>query len=134
LVPGTADGSRLLRAVGYDDESRRMPPKRKPPDEQIAVLREWVAAGARAPATKVASRPRGKITEEDRQWWAFRPLCDPTPPAVTDSEWRHNPIDEFIRQRLDAEGLKPSPAAGRAVLIRRVYFDLIGLPPTPDEV
>src|SRR5436305_10392182 len=111
LVAVKPDESLLVKAVGYADESLRMPPKAKLPDDQIAVLRAWVAAGAKAPAAsaKVASRPRGKITDEDRQWWAFRPLCDPTPPAVGDPEWRQNPIDKFVRQRLDAEGLKPSP-------------------------
>src|SRR5262249_20770026 len=79
-------------------------------------------------------RLRGPITDEDRRWWAFQPVRRPSLPEVRDPEWMKNPLDRFIRQRLEAEGLKPSPPAERAVLIRRVTFDLTGLPLTPEEI
>ncbi|HWY88363.1 MAG TPA: DUF1553 domain-containing protein, partial [Gemmataceae bacterium] len=79
-------------------------------------------------------RSPGKITAADRQWWAFQTLRPRSLPSVSDPSWQRNPIDRFIRERLDAEGLQPAPPADRAALIRRVTFDLIGLPPTPEEI
>jgi hypothetical protein len=136
LAPGKPNDSLLVRAVEYHERRPRMPPSGKLADEQVAVLREWVRLGAPWPGgseTKKA-RPRGTISDEDRRWWAFQPLGKATPPEVRDTEWAKNPLDRFLRARLDAEGLEPSPPAGRAALIRRVTFDLIGLPPTPEEV
>src|SRR5262249_22577031 len=120
-----------IRAVRHDD--LKMPPKSKLKDEQIAVLADWVKMGTPWPGGKSARAP-GKVTDEDRQWWAFQSLQAPTPPDVDNPEWSANPIDRFIYQRLRAEGLQPAPAADRATLIRRLSFDLTGLPPTPAEV
>jgi mono/diheme cytochrome c family protein len=143
LVPGKPDDSLIIKAVRRTDESvSPMPPKGKLPDEAVAVLTEWVAKGAVWPGAtagggKTAARPRGVITDEDRRWWAFQPLRNPPvpdAPAGADPAWTANPVDRFLLARLHAEGLKPSPAAERRSLIRRAYFDLIGLPPTPKEV
>src|SRR6185437_9036309 len=71
---------------------------------------------------------------EGRAWWAFAPLARPTVPAVRDPSRARNPIDRFVLARLDAEGLTPSPEADRRTLARRLWFDLLGLPPTPDEL
>src|SRR5262249_50567294 len=87
-----------------------------------------------APDADKAARARGKITAEDRAWWAFQPVDQPPVPTVKDDGWCRNEIDRFILRKLHAEGLKPSPEADRQTLIRRIYFDLIGLPPTPREV
>lgn len=127
--------SLLLVAVRYDEEYPRMPPKGKLPEDEIKVLEEWVRQGAPWPgdAGSSPSGPREKITAEDRAYWAFQPLKETVPPQVNDAAWNANPIDRFLRARLDAEHLTPSPEADPAVLIRRVYFDLIGLPPTPEE-
>jgi hypothetical protein len=136
IAPGRPEDSLLLKAVGYRDEDLRMPPKGKLADDQVAMLRDWVKMGAPWPGSseEKATRTPGKITAADRQWWAFKPLRVPALPRPSDPAWQHNPIDCFIRQRLDAEGLQPAPPADRAALIRRVTFDLIGLPPTPEEV
>jgi len=136
LVPGNLKESLLITAVRYEEDYPRMPPKGKLPDAEIAVLVEWVKQGAPWPGDDAAqvAKPRDKITDEDRKWWAFQPLTKVTPPNVADAAWNANPIDRFLRARLDAEGLQPSPPADPAVLIRRLYFDLVGLPPTPDEV
>ena len=137
LVRGHPEKSLLLKAVGYEDDELRMPPKGKLPDEQVAVLREWVKMGAPWPgsAEEKTARSPGKISAADRQWWAFQPLRPRALPKVNDPDWARNPIDRFIRERLDSEGLEPALApADRAALIRRVTFDLIGFPPTPEEV
>ena len=80
-----------------------------------------------------ASLSAKEITETDRQWWAFLPVKKPTVPQPKQSHWARNAVDSFILERLEREGLKPSPEASRITLVRRVYFDLIGLPPTPEQ-
>ena len=133
LVVGKPEASLLIKAVSHADKDLQMP-KEKLPAEQIAVLEQWVKMGAPWPGANTSTaRPPGKITDEDRRWWAFQPVRTPSLPEVKDG-WVRNPIDRFILTRLQAEGLTPAPAAERAALIRRVYFDLTGLPPTPTEV
>jgi Protein of unknown function (DUF1553)/Protein of unknown function (DUF1549)/Planctomycete cytochrome C len=135
IVPGHPEKSLLIKAISYADEELRMPPKGKLPEPAIAVLREWVRRGAPWPGEKEQTLRRpGPITEEDRAWWAFQPVQRPALPDVKSAEWNDNPIDRFIKARLDKEQLQPAPMAGPRELIRRVYFDLIGLPPTPAEV
>ena len=137
LVPGKPEASLLVKAIRYSDPDLQMPPKgKKLADEQIAALTKWVKQGAPWPGqdATAAAKPRGKITNEDRQWWAFQPVRESKVPNPADGGWARNPIDKFIFARLKAEGLKPSPPAGREALIRRVYFDLTGLPPSPKEV
>ncbi|MCE9607479.1 MAG: DUF1549 domain-containing protein [Planctomycetia bacterium] len=136
LVPGDLKQSLLITAVRYEEDYPRMPPKGKLPDADVAVLVEWVRRGAPWPGddTKSAARPRGKITDEDRRYWAFQPVREPALPEVAAAAWSRNPIDRFVRAKLESAKLAPSPPAERAVLIRRAYFDLVGLPPSPDEV
>jgi len=136
LVPGKPDESLLIKAIRYTDPDLQMPPKgKKLPDEQIAVLSEWVKLGAPRPAPVATDRlNRRRSTAEDKSWWAFQPLRKPALPAVKNSRWPANPVDQFIVAKLEAEGLKPSPEADRRTLIRRAYFDLIGLPPSAEEV
>ena len=136
VVPGHPEKGLLLKAVGYQDSELQMPPKgKKLTPDQITKLTEWVKLGAPWPGqnTTTAARARGTITDEDRQWWAFQPVREPKIPAPDDLGWSRNPIDKFIFTRLQAEGLKPSPEAGRTALVRRIYFDLVGLPPSPKE-
>ncbi|MBI3876229.1 MAG: DUF1549 domain-containing protein, partial [Verrucomicrobia bacterium] len=151
IVPGHPEKSLLIKAVSYKDEDLQMPPRagggKKLSDEQIAALTEWVKLGAPWPGTPAAQtsipkRPRGKITEEDKQWWSFQSVKKPAVPSVESSKFKvqgsnlqiRNPIDNFIFAKLSENGLQPSPEADRVTLIRRVYFDLIGLPPKPAEV
>ena len=135
VVPGDPAKSLLIEAVAYKNEDLQMPPKgKKLPDDQIALLTEWVKMGAPWPeegGQKMTKRAKGKITDEDRQWWAFRPVAKVEPPPF---EGAAHPLDRFIFHRLQAEGLQPAPPAPPEKLVRRLYFDLIGLPPTPDEV
>src|SRR4051812_43085517 len=90
-----------------------------------------LAVVAVADETRLSEKP---ITAEDRAHWAFRPPERPAPPAVHDRRWVRNPIDRFIAAKRDAQGLAPSPEAERPTLLRRLSFDLTGLPPSPDEI
>ncbi len=134
VVPGKPDESVLIGAVGYEGNVQ-MPPSGKLSTGEIAALREWVALGAPWPAsTPSVMRSAGEITDADRQFWSFRPVVDPSPPAVGRADWPRRPLDAFVLARLEAEGLAPVGEADRRSLIRRATFDLIGLPPTAAEV
>jgi mono/diheme cytochrome c family protein len=136
VVPGKPEESLLIRAVRYTG-TVRMPPAAKLPQEEIDILVRWVELGAPDPrrvpadtelaAAAVAAPPAG-------DHWALQPIRRPEPPRVRDRRWARAPLDRFILARLEQEGLKPSPPADRRTLIRRVYFDLTGLPPTPEAV
>jgi hypothetical protein len=120
IVPGNPGDSLIVQRIEHPDPEERMPPADFPkpltPDE-VAVLRRWIAAGA--------------VWESH---WAFAPLSQPEPPAVSNPAWARNPIDAYVLAAQDARGLSPAPEADRATLARRVYFDLTGLPPTPEAV
>ncbi|MDE3166803.1 MAG: PSD1 domain-containing protein [Acidobacteriota bacterium] len=121
VVPGNPDASEMIRRVSAAEPGRRMPPPysgRKPLGaEEIAILRAWIEQGAKW-----------------QTHWAFVPPRRPDLPPVRNAAWPRNPIDNFILARLEREGLDPSPEADRATLLRRVTFDLSGLPPTPTEL
>ena len=126
VVPGDLEQSRLIQAVLYTDEPK-MPPAGKLPDHAIDALKQWVKKGAPWPAEKARGR-----TSADH--WAFRPVRAPSVPTVNASDWPVTEIDRFILARLEARKLSPSPTADRRTLIRRITFDLTGLPPTEHEV
>jgi hypothetical protein len=136
VVPGDLHRSLLYRAVLHVDDDLKMPQGGKLKDAEISVLRDWIKAGAPWTDAVVKSGVRvpGQITDADRQYWAFRPVKAVPPPDIKDRTWAHNPIDRFIRSSLDAVGLTPSPPADPRALVRRVSFDVTGLPPTPAEV
>lgn len=119
LVPGKADDSELVKRIFTTDDDEVMPP----PSTKVVltaaekdILKRWVAAGG-----------------EYKQHWAFTPPVATAPPAVKKKSWAQNAIDQFVLDRLEDEKLSPSVPADRYTLIRRVYLDLIGLPPTPEE-
>jgi mono/diheme cytochrome c family protein len=118
IVPSKPDQSELLRRVTSDDESTRMPPEGKPLSAaEIQRLRQWIADGA-----------------PFEQHWAFQPPVRQDPPAVKNAAWVSNPVDAFILAKLEQNGLAPAPPADKVALLRRLYYDLTGLPPTPEEV
>jgi hypothetical protein len=128
----------LLDAVNY--KGRRMPPNGKLAAAQIEILTRWAAMGAPWPAgtqSSLESSPHAgppQVTPETMKFWSFQPVRPVTPPTVKRAGWVRNPIDAFIMKRLESAGLGPNPYATRPALIRRAYHDLIGLPPTPEEV
>ena len=124
--------SPLLRAVGYEDGVAAMPPKGKLPDKLVADLRRWVEMGAPLP-DDAATRAAVRDPAAGRDWWAFRPTREQPVPAVSDAKWPTHKLDHFVLQKLDREGFTPAPPADRRTLVRRLYFDLIGLPPTPEQ-
>jgi hypothetical protein len=128
--------SRLLRAVSYQDEPR-MPPKEKLTDRQIAVLERWVKLGLPWPDTQKTPPPtsdRLSVTGQQRQFWSFQPVKRSPVPVVRDGTWPRSAVDRYILAGLEANGLAPAAPADRRTLIRRVTFDLTGLPPTPTEI
>jgi hypothetical protein len=127
IVPGRPEQSLVIRAVRHAEGVEKMPPKGKLDDRQIADLVRWVKAGA--PYPKMVPVENGTPAEH----WAFQPLADTPVPAVRDIAWARGNIDRFILAGLEARKLRPAPPADRRTLIRRVTFDLTGLPPTPGE-
>src|SRR5438445_911094 len=136
IVPGKPDESLLIEAVAHRGEIK-MPPKEKLADDEIADLRRWIEIGAPWPADEPDAKPQTApftITREQRAFWSFQPVREVAVPQVIDKTWPAGTIDRFILARLEEAGLAPSPAADRQTLIRRVTFDLVGLPATPEEV
>src|SRR5690348_11139253 len=120
IVPGKLDESELVKRITATNPDDRMPPadsNKHLTAAQIETLKQWIAQGAKY-----------------QTHWAFVPPVRPPLPAISDPAWSGNPIDRLIRARLDAENLKPSPQADKVTLLRRVYLDLIGLPPTVKEI
>ena len=141
--PKDPAASLLLKAVGYKDEAMRMPPKGKLADHDIAVFEKWAKGGLAYPADKLGAAvaqsapPKhkgGVVDDEARRYWAYVPVKRPAPPAVKDTAWVKNPIDAFILAKIEAKGLKPVKPADRVALARRAYYDLLGLPPTPEQI
>jgi hypothetical protein len=130
LVPGNPEKSLLITALRHGEEDElKMPPSKKLPADKIASLTQWVKMGAPWPAgEKVAA------AKSETPHWAFQPVKRPALPAVKNRAWSVNPIDTFILAGLEAKSLSPNPPASRTELLRRAYYDVTGLPPTPQEV
>ena len=136
IVPGDPNSSQLIQAVRY--HNLKMPPAGKLSEDQIEALVKWVDMGAPWPDLPVS----GSVKTSDGQaklaasqsHWAWKPVQPVSPPAVRKKTWPADPIDNFILKQLEAEGLDPSSDADRYTVLRRVYFDLIGLPPNPSDI
>jgi Protein of unknown function (DUF1553)/Protein of unknown function (DUF1549)/Planctomycete cytochrome C len=135
LVPGDPEKSLLIKAVRYTDPDLQMPPKdRKLADDQIALLEEWIRRGAPDPRTVRSLANPHDWSKAGSEHWAFEPVKQPAVPAVKDPGWCATPIDNFILARLEATNMVPAPPADKRTLLRRVTFDLTGLPPSPQEM
>ncbi len=136
IVPGDPDASPLMEAIRH--EGLEMPPEERLPDEVVADFQKWIARGAVDPreedATAATDAPAGIDWEEARQFWSFQPPRKQALPTVEHGDWPRQRLDYFVLERLEAAGLAPNEKADRRTWIRRVTFDLIGLPPTPKEV
>jgi len=127
---GKPEASRIISRVTDPDPEERMPPQHEGEPfttAQVTLLREWIASGAPAPADE-------KAETDPKEHWSFRPRVRPPVPVAANAKWVRNPIDAFISRQHEEHGLKPQPEAARAVLLRRLCIDLIGLPPTLDEI
>ncbi len=140
IEPGQPDASLLVEAIRY--EGFEMPPSGRLDDDSVATLVRWVEMGAPWPgadpdAMRVAPPASGPtFSEEDRQWWAFQPVQDPPVPPTDPQHpaWGNQPIDAFVLPAMQAVGLTPAPPAQREALLRRLCFDLTGLPPTAEQL
>jgi hypothetical protein len=137
VVTGEPDKSLLMKAIRYEDANLRMPPKGKLADAVIADFAEWIRRGAPWPEDAKPTTA-GKVKEFDlrerARHWSLQPLQRPATPAVKNPAWPTSPIDYFILSQLEANHLTPAPSADRRMLIRRVTYDLTGLPPTRAEI
>src|SRR5580658_4357584 len=136
VVPGDPDASLMMKALRYTDARLKMPPTGKLSTDQLASVEAWIKAGATWPQNDhaILKSPPYKISAEQRAFWSFEPVKPASPPDVRDNKWARTEIDHFILAKLEAHDLRPAPFADRRTLIRRAYYDLTGLPPSPEEV
>jgi hypothetical protein len=138
LVPGKPDESLLIKAVRYLDPRLQMPPDGKLADAEIELLSKWVRDGSFVPdyGAEIGKTSKAIDWNDARQFWSFRPLARTQVPSIdqTPTGRLQNPIDAFVVDAMQRAGLSPSPVADKRTLIRRLSFDLLGLPPAPDEV
>ncbi|MEX2169927.1 MAG: PSD1 and planctomycete cytochrome C domain-containing protein [Pirellulales bacterium] len=139
IVPGKPAESLLLQAIGYEDADLQMPPDSKLPQAEIDTLARWIAAGAPAPdddTTGTAKPASAEFDLESRRaaHWAWQPIERREPPEVGRTDWPRDAIDRFVRHRLEREGIASAEPADRNTWLRRVTFDLTGLPPTRQEI
>jgi mono/diheme cytochrome c family protein len=137
IEPGAPEKSLLLKAVGYLDPDLQMPPKgEKLRPEEIALLADWVKMGAADPRKepKNADAKLTGLNDQARHHWSYQPVRKPAVPQTNNQVWIKTPVDAFVLQKLDEKGMSPSPDASKETLLRRATYDLIGLPPTPQEV
>ena len=130
IVPGKPDESLIVKAIRRIDDELKMPPKEALSEQQVADLVRWVEMGAPFPHTARPSKPRHR----DPDHWSFRPAIQPTVPQTENSTWASGPLDQFILSKLEQAKVVPTERANPRTLIRRVTFDLTGLPPTPDQI
>ena len=132
VVPGDLDESLILSAIKY--ESFEMPPDEPLPDDVIADFEKWIRSGAHDPRDGKSAPIRREIDfERAREFWSFQPITDPDVPGVEKQDWIRNSVDSFVLSRMESKGLQPVEDADGITLARRIYFDLVGLPPSPDS-
>jgi cytochrome c553 len=138
LVPGDPEKSLLLKRVSLKNQKRRMPAEGKPlTEQQIADLTKWIKDGAAWPAVTVPasiSKPKPEYEKLRKEHWAWQPLIYPSVPAILDTAWPRDDIDRFILAKLEEKNLRPVGDADKVTLLRRVTFDLTGLPPTIEAI
>ncbi len=133
IVPGKPDESRLVQVLRYTG-TVKMPPSGRLKAEETGAIAEWIAKGAPWPEESAPAATVPAAAAKGKDHWAFQPVAKPAVPSVRDGQWPRGDIDRFILARLEKDGLTPANEAGRHVLLRRVTFDLTGLPPSPEEM
>ncbi len=136
LVPGKPDDSLLIKAIAWSGVVSEMPPDGKLPDKVIADFREWIARGAAFPtdSSQAAEKPRPVDIERGREFWSFQPVREVPAPQVSDPGWPRRKIDAFVLEHLDQHEMRPAPEADRRTLMRRLFVDLLGVPPSFEDV
>ena len=138
--PANPDKSRMLDMLSYRDAEHEMPPAGKRPQAEIDVFKKWLEMGAPYDPALETNSPKTVETkttdswEERANWWAYKPVGKDSPPKVADSGAAQHPVDAFLEQKRAEKGLRPNPPATKEQLARRAYYDLTGLPPSPEEV
>ncbi len=135
MTPGSPAESEIILAINYDPDGYQMPPDKKLAKEEIAAITQWIQDGAAWPKSDLlhqASQSKKFVLDTDH--WSLQPLARPAIPDVKHAKWPRSPVDSFILARLEEAKITPSQQAGRAIWARRLYFDLIGLPPTPEQL
>jgi len=131
------ESSLILIAVRYDE--LEMPPEGELPESKIAIIEKWVSGGAHGPkdeepAERSTAHAPPKVNDENRKHWSFQPVKRPAVPSVKNQAWPRDPLDNFILAGLEAKGFSPATRAEKEALLRRAYYDLTGLPPSPAQV
>ena len=134
VIPGHPEKSLLIKAVRYQHAKLKMPPKKALSNSQVETLVRWVAEGVAWDSPAPAEVAAFEIDPELRDFWSFQPVVAPEVPRVAEPAWKRNPVDAFVFSRLQQKGLKPGKEASKRVLLRRATYDLIGLPPSRQEM
>ncbi len=138
IESGNPDRSLLVHAVRYANPDLQMPPKQRLTESEVKSIELWIANGAPDPRNSDSQdsgpKPVGMSIDDGRAFWSFRLAVKPEPPKVQNQNWLKSPIDAFVLAKLEESGLQPAPPADKRTLIRRLTYDLIGLPPTPQEL
>ena len=134
--PGAPEKSLLVEAVHYANRDMQMPPKQRLPKEEIAVLEEWVRMGAPDPRAEapMVKKQTGMSLEAGRKFWSYAPVQRPAPPKVAQTQWPRSELDRFTLAAMEHAGVVPAPDAPLPVLARRLYYNLVGLPPSPEQL
>ena len=135
VIPGNPGNSLLMHSVSYQDDKLQMPPKSKLPPQDVRILEQWISMGAPDPRDEALAEVVKKKTIDfnaARQGWAFRPLQQTAPPTVKNKTWPRKDLDAFILAELEAKNLAPATDADKHTLIRRLSYDITGLPPSSD--
>ncbi len=140
VLPNDVDASLLMKAVRYNSEDLQMPPDGKLPDNEIKILRQWIRMGAAGPKADLGTTEFSQLGDQEflgekaAQHWAYKSVQQVEPPEARDKAWNGSPIDQFVYARLSQHKLKPSRQADFRTVLRRLSYDLTGLPPTTDEL
>lgn len=133
VVPGDLEKSLMVKAIHYADKDTAMPPKKQLPDNVIADIETWIKMGAPDPREGAAAVSLKMSPEEAKTFWSLQPVRAPALPDVKDKSWAWNDLDRFVRAEQEKKAIQPVADADRMTLVRRIYFDLTGLPPTPQQ-
>jgi hypothetical protein len=136
IIPGDLEKSLIVEAIRYGNQDLQMPPKKKLVDAEREVLEQWIKIGAPDPRTgeSVAKKQTGLSIEEGRKFWSYMPVAKVAPPSVRDAQWPRQEMDRFILAKIEAVGMHPAADAPIEALARRIYYNLIGLPPTEEQM